>query len=105
MIIPRTRLIAWSALVLVPLGAVAGTSPAALAAAGLAAGLFAVLVIADAFAARGRLWGLGIDLPEVVRLQRRREGEIELLIRNEPARARAIRIGLLFPPETGAIFH
>jgi len=99
MIIPRTRLIAWSALVLVPLGAVAGTSPAALAAAGLAAGLFAVLVIADAFAARGRLWGLGIDLPEVVRLQRRREGEIELLIRNEPARARAIRIGLLFPPE------
>ncbi|MGB8355527.1 MAG: DUF58 domain-containing protein [Chthoniobacteraceae bacterium] len=99
MIIPQTRLVVWSALVLVPFGAVAGAGQYALILACIATGVFALLVIADAVAARGRLAGLGVDLPDVVRLQKGRPGEIELHLRNEQAQARSIRLGLALPPE------
>ncbi|HWB58961.1 MAG TPA: DUF58 domain-containing protein [Chthoniobacteraceae bacterium] len=97
--VPQNRLIAWSAIVLVPFGIVASWNSTAMAASLLAAALFAFVVVLDAVLSRGRLDGLAVDLPEVVRLQRERPGEIELLFRNESKTLRAIRVGLSFPAE------
>ena len=99
MIIPQTRLVAWSAIVLVPIGAIAGAGSTGMLAAGIAAAAFFVVVAIDAIAARNRLAGLGVDLPEVTRLQKDRPAEIELLIRNESQRARPLRIGIAFSQE------
>jgi len=71
----------------------------ALITAGLRSGYFAAVVALDAFAARGRLAGVGVGLPEVVRLQKERPDEIELIIRNDTQRERTLRIGFAFPPE------
>lgn len=99
MIVPQTRLVAWSAMVLVPFAIIAPWNPTASAVSLLAVGLFALLVIADLALSRGRLAGLAVDLPEIVRLQSEKPAEIELLVHNEPKRARALRIGLAFPAE------
>ena len=55
--------------------------------------------IVDALAVRGRLAGLGVSMPELVRLQKDRPGVIETRILNDPMNARPLRIGLPFPPE------
>jgi uncharacterized protein (DUF58 family) len=97
--VPSNRLIFWTAMIGVPFTlfgtTLAATRPVALA----ALGSFGALAVGDAFAARGRLRGIGIQLPETVRLQKDRESEIELRILNEGQRAATVRIGLPLPPE------
>ena len=105
MLVPRTRLILWVAVIVLPFAAVAGTLPGA--------GGFAVLFIGgllaaagvDAWLARAVLIGLRVELPELVRLQKDRAGELEVRIRNDGKRARPVRIGLAFPPEFAVAEH
>jgi uncharacterized protein (DUF58 family) len=61
----------------------------------------AVLVVAlmDAFRSKGRLQGVRVELPEVVRISKGREGNFNLQIENEKLRVRRIRLGLAFPEE------
>ena len=61
----------------------------------------AVLVVAimDAYRSRGRLEGICVILPEVVRISKGREGNFTLQIENEKLVVRRIRLGLTFPPE------
>jgi uncharacterized protein (DUF58 family) len=61
----------------------------------------AILVVAimDAYRARGRLEGVNVILPEVVRISKGREGEFNLQIENQKMTVRRIRLGLAFPPE------
>ena len=99
MIVPQTRLIAWSAIVLVPFAIVAHWNSTAMAFSAVFTGLFVLVVLADAAGSRSRLAGIGVDLPDVVRLQRERPGEMEVQIHNEPQRARSLRIGFAFPLE------
>jgi len=99
MIIPRTRLIIWSAMVFIPFGLVAGTGTEALVAGGALAGLFLLLALIDLVLSWNRLAGIAFELPEVVRMQRNHPGEIGVVIRNESVRAGMIRIGMEFPPE------
>ncbi len=102
MIVPRTRLILWIALIVLPFAAVAATLPAAAGIAALFVGGLAVLVLYDALVARGRLIGVRVLLPELVRLQKDRPGVIEVRIQNDAMDARTLRLGLAFPREIAA---
>lgn len=84
-LLPGTLLIA----VVVPL-----TIPVILLAVGLLAG-----AIADAFRSRGRLQGIYVMLPEVVRLSRGRPGSFDVQIENENHKVSRMRLGLAFPEQ------
>ncbi len=95
--VPRTRLLIWTALVVVPFSVVAVASQTALAAALVAIGAFLLVAVGDAFLGVDQLKGIAIHLPGLVRLQKDREGEIDLEVRNESQRRRELRIGLVLP--------
>ena len=101
MIVPRTRLILWVSLIVLPFAALAATLPAMAGFAALFIGGLAFLVFYDALVARGRLGGVRVQLPEVVRLQKGRPGNIEVRIQNDALDARTLRLGLAFPREIG----
>ena len=102
MLVPRTRLILWVTLIVLPFAAVAATLPLAAGFAALFIGGLGFLVIYDALVARGRLIGVRVELPEVVRLQKDRAGTVEVRIQNDAQDARTLRIGFAFPREIAA---
>ncbi len=97
MIVPRPRLLICFALVVAPLAALGATVPRTLPFALAGIGLFAVLAAYDAWGVTGTLAAVTIELPQVVRLQREREGRINARIRNTGKEARTLRLGLAFP--------
>ncbi len=99
MLVPRTRLILWVSLIVLPFAAIAATLPTMAGFAALFIGGLAFLVFYDALVARGRLVGLRVHLPDVVRLQKDRLGNIEMRIQNDGMDARTLRFGLAFPRE------
>ncbi len=102
MIVPRTRLILWVSLIVLPFAAIGATVPGAFAiSAALIGGLVAV-VLADALLAQGRLDGIRVELPELVRLQKDRPGTLEVHLHNEAQTARELRLGFAFPQEIAA---
>jgi uncharacterized protein (DUF58 family) len=102
MIVPRTKLIVWTALIVLPFAAVGATLPGALPVALLLIGGLAVVVIFDAVQAPRRLGGIRIEPPELARLQKDNPGTLELRIHNDSQTARRLRIGFAFPPEIAA---
>lgn len=97
MLVPRTKLLLWVSLIVLPFAAVGATVPGGLLiSAFFIGGLFA-LAIGDAFLSRGRLSGIRVELPEVVRLQKDRPGILEVRIHNESLASRSLRIGFAFP--------
>jgi len=99
MIVPRTRLLLWVSLIVLPFAALGATIPGALViSAAFIGGLLAAAVV-DALLARGQLAGIRIALPEMVRLQKDRAGNLDSRIHNESLQPRLIRIGLAFPRE------
>ncbi len=99
MIVPRTRLILWVALIVLPFAALAGTMPSAIGVCAFAIGALCTLVLADAFLAGSRVAGIRVELPELVRLQKDHPGTFDVRVYNDSQTARAIRIGLTFPDE------
>lgn len=99
MIVPRTRLIVWIMLIVLPFAAIAATLPTLSWLAATFIGGLGFLVIYDALAARSGLSGVRVVLPDVVRLQKDRPGTIELRIQNDAQRARRLRLGFAFPRE------
>ncbi len=99
MIVPRTRLLVWFAFVALPFAVIAGTVPDAALLSWIVIAGFAAVALFDAATARGRLAGISVRLPEVVRLQKDREGTIDLQIENESCSARSLRFGLALPRE------
>jgi uncharacterized protein (DUF58 family) len=71
---------------------------------GVIAALFA-LALLDALLAFGRLDGISVELPEVVRLYKDREAEIELQIHNDKMKVRKLRLGLALPKEIHSPDH
>ncbi len=100
MIVPQSRLLWWTGLVILPVATVGVLLPEAL---WLAGALMCVIIAAaalDAARALGVLDGIRVELPEVVRLSKDRAGEIELKLHNDrPENARHLRLGLPFPRE------
>jgi uncharacterized protein (DUF58 family) len=97
MIVPTSRLLFWFTMIALPCavaGAVAGDN-LVLPLAGIAA--LALMAAVDAAAGYGRLDGLSIELPEVTRFSRDREGIMEVRVRNAQQTSRRLRLGLLLP--------
>lgn len=99
MLVPRTRLLFWVGLIVLPFAAIGATLPGALAISSLIVGALFAAAIFDALVAPQRLHGIRVHLPEVVRLQKDRPGAIEVQIENDSMVARPVRLGLAFPSE------
>jgi len=97
-IVPRPRLLFWVGAAGLPLATLAAAGPAVESTVAAIAGLFIVMVLADAAWARRRLAGLAVGLPPVVRLIRDRAGSFDVELRNPAGRALGVRIGIAFPP-------
>ena len=102
MIVPQTRLLFWFAITVLPFAALGAVYPAAfLFSVVLIAGLLA-LALLDAALAFGRLDGISIELPEVMRASKDRPLIIPVSVRNERRQRLRVRLGLALPRELQA---
>ncbi len=99
MIVPRFRLLFWTAAVVLPFALLAAVSPLATGVSLLCIGGLMVLTLADAFRADRSLAGVGVELPAVTRMSKDREARLELRIRNERQRQNSLRVALAWPRE------
>ena len=99
MIIPRTRLLVWFAIIVVPFATLAGVVPATTAVALAIIALFTLVVIADAFLTVGALRDMTIELSQLVRATQDRPFNLAVRWHNPSQRARTLRLALAFPPE------
>jgi uncharacterized protein (DUF58 family) len=102
MIVPQARLLFWFALIALPFAALGAVYPAALLfSVVLIAGLLA-LALLDAALAFGRLDGISVELPDVLRASKDRPLVIPVSIRNKHQHRLRLRLGLALPRELGA---
>ncbi len=99
MIVPASRLLLWFALVVLPFGLLGAIEPAATTVSLGCIGAFVAVVLADAVGARATLGGIGVELPEVVRMSKNREAKVELRIRNQRQKQQLLRLALVLPRE------
>lgn len=104
MIIPESKLLWGTGLVLTPFAAAAGAFPETAGIGAVVIGLFLAAVLVDALLAPGAVAGVTVDMPELCRLTREREGHVDLHLLNRRSRPRPLRIGLLLP-ETFTSLH
>lgn len=98
MIVPTNRLLIWTGAA-VPFAAFGAANPEQYMAALIPVILFIAVVLSDAFISLNKLDGVHIELPELTRLSKDREGELNLRIINEKAKVKKLNIGLSFPKE------
>lgn len=101
-LVPSTRLLTWVAAVVVPLAALLGMPPPAPFVAGVLLFALTLAVLGDAFRSLSSLDGIHVSLPEVVRLTKDRDGEIELRLKSTSGRDRELRMALALPAEIRA---
>lgn len=99
MIVPQNRLLSWFALIVLPFALLAAIEPAALALSLACIGGLVTVAVIDGVGARRSLQGLGVELPAVVRLSKDREGRVEMRLRNQPQKAKRLRVALALPAE------
>ena len=99
MIVPRSRLLVWTAALVVPFLTIAAAVPESALLAVTLVALFLVLVLLDAALAIGSLNDLTVELAKVIRLSKDREANLELHIKCDPPREREVRLGLALPRE------
>ena len=98
MIVPRTRLLGWVAGVILPVSILAALGPAMASIALGVAGALGLVALVDAIATRGRLAGLRIELPAILRMSKDRDAKLDIRIGNDQQKARQLRIALALPP-------
>lgn len=98
MIVPRSRLLQWVALIILPF-AVLGALSSATGISLFLIGAFILLALVDAVGGLQSLAGISLQLPEVVRMSKDREARLELRIRNERQKRRLLRLALALPGE------
>lgn len=94
--IPTTRLIFWTAVIVLPFAAVAPAVPSALWLAVAIITAFIALAATDAVRARRMLTSVSVELPALVRLQKDHPGSFEVAI-DHPSHPRFVRVGLPLP--------
>jgi uncharacterized protein (DUF58 family) len=99
MIVPRTRLLLWFAILVVPFATLAGLVPGTAAIAVAAIALFVLVVAIDALLASRLLNGVGLELTPLIRATQDRTFSIAVSVRNPSRSSRVLRIALAFPPE------
>lgn len=97
--VPQTRLLFWFAVIVLPFSALGAVYPEAfLVSVALITGLFAFALL-DAVLAFGKLDGLSLELPEVLRVSKERTTSIPISVRNERKCGLRLRLGLALPRE------
>ncbi|HTV39762.1 MAG TPA: DUF58 domain-containing protein [Candidatus Sulfotelmatobacter sp.] len=104
MIVPRSRLLFWTALVILPCAFIAGVSisPVMSTAALALIGALVLFAIIDALVARKNLAGISVALPPVARMSKDRPANLLLRIRNAQQRRQLVRVGVPWPREITA---
>lgn len=97
MLVPRSRLLSWVALAVVPFALLGGVEPSATPWSVLAISAFGAVVLADALRARSGLAGISVESPRIARMSKDREANLELRLRNERRQARTVRLALALP--------
>lgn len=97
MIVPRPRLLVWTAALAVPFATLAAAVPGAAGVSALVVAVFLAVILADAFLSRGVFAGITVEMPAVVRLFKDREGVVALQLVNLSQEIRHVRVGLPFP--------
>ncbi|HEY0551120.1 MAG TPA: DUF58 domain-containing protein, partial [Verrucomicrobiae bacterium] len=99
MIVPRTRLLLWFAIIVVPFATLAGVVPSVAAVSFAAIALFVLTAAVDACLMSGNLGGVSLELTPLLRVTQERPFFISVRLRNPSQRARTVRLALAFPPE------
>ena len=97
--VPTYRLLFFVGLIIVPFTLLLVVAASVIVPTIVLAAAIMVVAIMDAYRSRGRLQGIRVMLPEVVRISKGREGNFNLRIENEKPTVRRIRLGLAFPEE------
>jgi uncharacterized protein (DUF58 family) len=97
MIIPRSRLLYWTIVVL-PFTAIPAFFPQTLWICASILGVYLAIVIVDAVAAKQSRPALTFETEDVVRLSKDRQGTIPVFIRNLRTGPSVVRFGFPFPP-------
>jgi uncharacterized protein (DUF58 family) len=99
MIVPRNKLLFWTAAIILPFALLIAVVPNTAAISLLfIAGLFLAAIV-DAIGARKNLAGIGVELPPVTRMSKDRAGKLELRIRNEQQIQKYLRLAFAWPRE------
>ncbi|MDD2709899.1 MAG: DUF58 domain-containing protein [Verrucomicrobiae bacterium] len=98
MIVPGNRLMFFTAAAL-PVAAAATFIPEAVPIAAVLFGLLTLAAGVDSFLAIGSLRDIKVQLPEIIRLSKDREGAIPFIIENPTSQPLVLRLGLPFPQE------
>jgi uncharacterized protein (DUF58 family) len=99
MIVPRSKLLHWVAMIVLPFALLGAVVPGALPISLGVIGLLFVTVVIDALLSSKALAGIHCELAEVTRMSKDREAKLEIRIRNERQRQRTLRIALPLPRE------
>src|SRR5260370_42597161 len=99
MILPRSRLLVWVAVIVLPFSLLGAVEPTASGLSLVILGGLAALALVDAVNARASLAGISVELPAVARMSKEREAKLELRIRNASQRPKTVRLGLALPRE------
>ncbi len=99
MIAPKFRLIFWTGAICLPCSILATTGVLTAVLCACSVIVLCLLAIADAVLAVRSLEGISVELPELVRFSKGREGLIRLRINNDRLKIKQIRLGLQFPIE------
>jgi uncharacterized protein (DUF58 family) len=99
MIVPSHRLLLWAAVVVLPFSVLGAVEPSATTVSLLAVGALAAVALADALGAPASLSGISLALPEVARMAKDRQTNLEVRIRNERQKPRILRVALAMPRE------
>jgi uncharacterized protein (DUF58 family) len=99
MIVPRTRLLLWFAMLVVPFATLAGLVPGTTASALAAIAFFVLVVAIDALLASRLLKEVALELTPLIRATQDRTFSIAVSVRNPSRNGRTLRIALAFPPE------
>src|SRR5213083_2766002 len=103
MIVPQSRLLFWFAVVVLPFSVLGALYPEAfLVSVGLIAGLLTLAVL-DAVRVQGKLEGIHLQLPEVLRVSKDCALSIPVRLRNEPQHRLRLRLGLDLPADMPSV--
>ncbi len=99
MLVPYSKLLFWTAAVVLPFSLLAALVPAARLLAIAAISILFLLVVVDAFLASRQLAGIEVKLPPVARMSKDRQTQLELRVRNPQQNVRQLRLGVVLPRE------
>jgi len=98
-IVPTYRLLFFVGLIFLPLTLLVVVASSIAGPTIVLALVIIIAVAMDAYRSQGRLAGIRVSLPEVVRISKGREGDFNLQIENHNLKVSRMRIGLAFPEE------